>query len=326
MKIFIKSLLFLVIFFLPFIFIYAQFIPEPLSLSASPSSPSSGQTVTFQAATPSFDKNATFFTWTVQGVLRRDLSGLAKDAITVVAGDVGSAIRVSVASNNTSGSSSVSVTAYVTDLALPWHAETYTPAWYKGKALPVQNSVVAVSAIPTIIIGGVRIAHENLIYHWSLDDEENISEGLGQQTFRMQTSDLPKTSHWVRVVIEDIKKIVRKEGEVFIIPGAPRAALYAITPLGGIEPRAAISIFTAAARGVLDFQIEPFFFSSKTRKKLSYQWTLAGAAIQGSPQNPFILSIDTSAQSRGGFQIGASVDDDNNLVPAASKLFTLFLP
>src|SRR3989344_3801703 len=84
---------------LPF-FAYAQIsfpsLEPPASITAVPSSPAPGERVSLQAVTPVFDKDTTFYEWTINGQFRADLSGRGKYSAEVTAGPVGSAILVSV--------------------------------------------------------------------------------------------------------------------------------------------------------------------------------------------------------------------------------------
>lgn len=309
-------------------FARAQLVPEALSLIASPASPSPGQTVTVQASTPTFDKNTAFFSWAVDGKARADLSGAGKDSVTFVAGTVGTQTRVSVVVTRSGGEGgSASLNLIVSDLSLPWFAETYTPKWYKGKALPVANSVVRVVAIPQIILGVGTVRPQDLIYKWDLDDQEGALSGIGQQVFRVKVSDLPGVSHRVRVLVEDQGKRVQKSGELFIVPAAgPRVMIYPASPLGGLNPRVAASLIPANKRELMDFSAEPFFFSVVTRKLLSYQWSVGGSEVGGAPASPNIITLNTEGLPAGEVPVSVSVDDQDEVVPPAVRSFSLLLP
>lgn len=305
----------------------AQLVPDALSLVASPFSPSPGQTVTVRAATPTFDKNTAFFSWSIDGKARADLSGAGKDSITFVAGAVGSQTRVVVdVSRNGGEGGSASLSIVASDLSLPWFAETYTPKWYKGKALPVANSVVSVAAIPQIILGGRALGPNELIYSWDLDDEEGIVSGIGKEVLRVKMSDLTGTSHHVKVAIEDTGKRIKKEGEVFLIASSPKVVIYPSSPLGGGEWRAAAAVFITSAGKLLDFVAEPFFFSVASKKNLSYGWNIARVEVAGAPQNPHALTVNTAGMESGSIAISISADDRDEFVPSASRSFILTLP
>lgn len=310
----------------PAYFAYAQFVPPPLALLATPQSPSPGETVTIEASTPTLNKDRIFFEWIVDGKGKPELSGLGKDSIKLTAGPVGSTIRVSVEISGTEHEvKPVSLVVNVSDLALSWFAETYVPRWYKGKALSTQNSVARVIAVPQIVIGGAPLRPENLIYHWSLDDQTNVLSGIGQQVFRFRLSDLPKALHQIRITVEDGEGRIIKEGRIFISALTPQVKIYPSSPLGGVEFRSGPSLSFTKLRGLFDFIAEPFFFSTPTRKNLSYGWRVADRDVRGSPENPNFLTIDTTGQQTGTMPISVTVDDANDIIPAALKTLTLIL-
>lgn len=305
----------------------AQTLPAALSLSATPSSPSPGESFTVQANTPSADSTIAFFNWAVDGKARQELSGFGKKDINLTAGGLGSLTRISVfASQGGKPLGSASLSVRPADLALTWVAETLIPRWYKGKALPVPSSVVNIIAVPQIVVGGKTLSPRNLVYRWGLDDEERILEGAGEDIFRIKTSDFPRSSHRITVAVEDINRTVKKTGEIFINPVSPQLAIYASTPLGGVEPRAAHSFFFTELRGLMDFIAEPFFFPVKSRKELSFRWSVAGNEVAGTPENPHVLTLDTNQRQPGEVLVEARVNWGAGLIPLTSaRSLTLFL-
>lgn len=308
---------------LPVYVVFAQFTPDQLVLSSSPQSPSPGETFLVQANTPTLDQNRLFFNWTVDGKYRSDFSGIGKNSIKLVAGNAGSATRILV---NVEGADQevkpASLNINVSDLAMAWFAETYVPPWYKGKALPTQNSTVRVIALPKLIVGSA-IPPEKLIYHWSLDDQENILSGTGQQVFRFRMSDLPKTDHQIEVAIEDSRGIIHKNGRLILSVVRPQAKIYPSSPLGGIEFRSSPLFSFTKLRGLLDFVVEPFFFAVTSKKQLKFNWQVAGQEIVGAPDNPYLLTVDTSEQGASVLPVSATVDDDLDIIPAAADSFSL---
>lgn len=323
MKLIFKILL-LPILFLPAFAIQAQFVPDQLVLLASPESPSSGEIFTVQASTPTLDQNRLFFDWVVDGKRKPDLSGLGKNSIKLTAGNVGSVTRITA---NVEGADKeikpASLNIYISDLALAWFAETYVPRWYKGKALPTQNSVVRVTAIPKLIVGGSAIASENLIYRWTLDDQENVVSGIGQQVFRFRMSDLPKSTHQIEVAIEDGRGVIHKNGLLILNTFQPQAKIYASSPLGGIEFRSSPSFTFIKLRGLLDFIIEPFFFNASSKKQLGFNWRVAGQEITGVPDNPHLITLDTTGQTTSILPISATTDDNIDIIPPAADNLSL---
>lgn len=321
-----KTFLTALLLFLPIYFIFAQFTPTPLALLSTPQSPSPGEIVTIEANTPTLDKNRLFFAWTVDGKNRADLSGLGKNLIKMTAGSVGSSIRIKVSVSGADREvKPASLVINVSDLSLVWFAETYVPRWYKGKALPTQSSIVQVVAVPKIIIGGTTFRPESLIYRWSLDDKENALSGIGEQVFRFKMSDFPQTTQQIEVVVEDNERIIRKKGRILLTATAPEVKIYPSSPLGGVEFRSGPFFTFTKLRGLLDFVAEPFFFSAPSRNNFSYRWQIANEEVQGTPNNPYLLTIDTTGQAANTIPISVTVGDSNDPIPSVLNTVSLIL-
>lgn len=298
-------------------------IPPILSISASPASPAPGEQVTMSALTPTFDKNSAYFEWVVNGAFRPDLSGPAKHTITLTAGDIGSSISVSVDVAAPDGSqNSASIVIRSADLSLLWFAETYTPRWYKGKALPVQRSTVRLVAVPDFAVSGARISPEKLIYVWDFDDEKRVLAGMGERVFRIKTGDFLKSGGQVTVTVENTDRKIRKEKRIIISNTAPRVAVYPLLPLGGIETRSA-NLENFSFSEVLDLIAEPFFFAVSSKKELSFRWDVAGISAEGVAANPDILTLRSSGPTDTPVSTSVSVNDRDIITPSASKFFTL---
>ena len=308
-------------------FANAQLFPGPVSLSASPESPSPGETFTVKASVLAFDKNTALFEWTVNDKKLADDSGLGKDNIILTAGELGSNMRITTRITRLNGAAiSISITVPVSDLSLTWFAETYVPKWYKGKALPIQNSVVNIIAVPTLIVNGRLQKAENLIYNWKLDGKENELSGVGKQVFRIRTSDMPLTSHQIEVSVEDLNKKIYKTGQLLIINNNPFVLIYPSSPLGGIEPRTSITNFATTKRGIFDFAAEPFFFPVTAKKILSWKWAVAGNEIKESAENPHLLTVDTTGQPVGNIPIGIVAEDNTQeFLAPQTKIINLLL-
>lgn len=284
-------------------------LPRVVSLTAFPSSPSPGESVTITAQTPLFNPGEAEFRWVINGRSRPEFSGFGKNKITLEAGPVGTVINAEViVAHRSRGINNASVTIRVSDLSLIWHAETYVPKWYDGKALPSKSSTVRVAAIPRVIIGGETIPSQRLIFTWDLDSQRNVLSGVGQDIFEFKISNFSSASHRVNLTIEDIDKRIRKEKSVLIKGREPKTAVYRLSPLGGIEFRSAPSSFPVESSGVSDFIVEPFFFPISSKRELVYDWSVAGVRTEGSPENPFILTLDATASPADTLPLSVNVE------------------
>jgi len=303
----------------------AQAIPPPVSLTASPSSPSPRVPYTITASTPTFDKDLAEFAWTVDGKKRPEFSGVGANEITLTAGAIGSITKINISvSRPTGDGGSSSLTVIPSDLSLPWIAETTAPRWYQGKALPTPGAVVDIIAVPRIVIAGSSLNPDTLIYRWRIDSDKESLTGSGKRVFTFTASTLPETTHQIDVSVEDIDGRVHKDGRVLITTDAvPRVVLYASSPLGGTEPRSAAS--ATARPGLFDVIAEPFFFPLSSAAALTYDWTVDGNAVPASAQNPRIVTIDATRRANENISVSAAVHAVYLFQNSFSALFNLFI-
>jgi len=314
---------------LPF-FSFAQIsfpsLEPPASITAAPSSPAPGEIITLQAVTPIFDKDTTFYEWTINGKFRADLSGRGKYSAEATAGPVGSVITVSVRATASDKSvATMSSTIRVSALALVWSADTSLPPWYDGKALASPGSTVTVVAIPEIVIAGKTVDPKNLVYQWGLGDEKKYATGVGKQSIQIRTSQTPQASHWIRVTVEDIGRTIKKEGAIFVTNRDPSASVYRFSSVGGTEYRSAQTITQITKGEALTFVAEPYYFPDK-KPDILYRWDIGGLKVEGSPENPHILTIQTEALPAAVTLISLLVSSAKNAALAPiTKTISLFI-
>lgn len=304
----------------------AQFFPKAVSLSANPTSPSPGETVAIEALTPLFDKNEGVFAWKVNGIERPDLSGMGKYLISLSAGRLGASMEVSVIitrKNGPGGQASLSIP--IVDLALTWVSDTRIPKWYRGKALPIPESIVSVIAIPGVLVNNARIPPKNLIYKWSLDDEINALSGIGQDVFRIKMSPFAKQTYRVNLVVEDTGKKIRKEENIFLTPFSPRMTIYPYSPLGGVEPRQGTGYIFSKKRGLVDFMAETFNMPINSPKDLQYAWKVKNATVVGSPENPELLTLNTGGEQEEQIPLSVTANDPGRKLPSLTNSMFLIL-
>lgn len=297
-----------------------------MSLTVSPSSPAPGEIFTVTARTPLFDKNTAAFRWTVNGVVRQELSGFGKNSITLQAGGLGTKAIIAVdVSRAGEGSDYSTKTVTASDLILTWSADTYIPRWFKGKALPSRGSAVHIVAIPEIYVGGTILPIERLIFTWDIDDQRAQTDGVGLDTVTIEAPTIPNDTRRVRVSVRDISGKTEKAKTIFIEPVTPRIALYQYLPLGGIFHSSSVKSGAKINRGTKDFLVEPFFFLTQDKKNLKYEWLVAGIKAAGAPENPYFLSLNTNSYDRNTIPVAVFIEQIEKFKFLFSSAFTFTL-
>nr|MBA3551211.1 hypothetical protein [Patescibacteria group bacterium] len=139
-------------------FSHAQLLQDlpgsnPIQITVTPQNPRPGQKVTISLRSFSVDLERSEVTWGINGVVLQ--KGQALTSFIVTAGKSGTEQTVNVAVTTVNGSTlTQSVTIRSGDVEIIWQSKSYTPPFYKGKALyPIQGEITAV-AVPHLFQDG----------------------------------------------------------------------------------------------------------------------------------------------------------------------------
>lgn len=143
------------------VIVHAQSATIDLSLSTNPLNPIPGQQVTVSAQSYSTDLNQATMVWTYNNKIVASGTGITE--VTVQAPASGSTGVIAVtASGGAFDATVANITLRPASVDLLWEGiGSYTPPFYKGRALPSSGSVIKVTAVPTIS------APQHLSYTWS---------------------------------------------------------------------------------------------------------------------------------------------------------------
>ena len=206
----------------------------------------------------------------------------------------------------------------IMDLALTWSAKTYVPKWYKGKPLPSASSIARVTAVPNVVIDGRRLGPKELIFTWDLGIQRGAVSGPGEDSVELQVSDIPNNGYRIYVTVEDLEKRVQQGAARTVRPLLPKLVTYALSPLGGVEPRSSLKTAIIKEHEARDFVAEPFFFPITTKKELAFKWLTGPFEVIGISQRPYILTVDTGGVKDRGASINVSAQQEKPLLSAST--------
>lgn len=313
------------LFYLP---AFSQFIPSAVvSLDLDPQFPPPESEVKVKASMIGINPLTAGFEWYLNGKLISGASGQGKNEFTFKTGAVGTKYEIKaiiIGEQPISGQASINFRT--SNLSLVWSSDTYIPGWFLGKALPVPESKIKVSALPTFIGNGLKESPDNLIYRWFLDDEPiNEFSGIGRQSFEFDANFLPDTVYRVKVAVENDDKTIKNEKTIFIRTVSPALLIYPIKPLEGILVHSAIKEVVSGKYGdIFDFIAEPFF-TTASPNGLQFKWEIGNKKLSGSPKEPNILTINTDANSPLNTPITVSIENPSKPIESLFKNFYLRL-
>ena len=263
--------------------LYAQVAPSigSVDIIVTPEHPRPGEQVSVTAQSFLIDLDRATLLWQVNG--RTAARGVGIKSMSTTAGQTGSVLNVTLTITTAGGTRlSAAESIAITDIDLLWHAITYTPPFYAGKALPAADASVLVAALPHFIDqSGRELAPETLMYTWRRDTTVlGEQSGRGRQSVTVQG---PKAGDLVRisVAVSSADRRLNGSGIVTIEAVEPKVLLYRNEPLLGIRFEQALGETFALQGDEEVLTAYPYFASATGRSdpSLTYTWSVNGARV-----------------------------------------------
>ncbi len=223
-------------------------LASDISISAIPSNPQPLEPTILEVKSYSVDLNQANIAWRYNGKIVS--SGIGRTRINIIAPEANSAGLITATVSGVGfATSTTALDIRTAKIDLLWEAaDSYTPPFYKGKALFSNGS-----AIPA------RSAPKNISFEWSRNDSVDLSvSGYNKNsiTFRNETL---KQQERVSVVADS--GLFRGTNSLIITPTKPQIVLYQKQE-GFIDyNNGRLSSIATSAPGVT-LRFEPYFFST----------------------------------------------------------------
>lgn len=246
-----KKLLISAVFFLIASTAQAQTVAD-IGLSTVPADPQPLQSVRIEAQSYSADLNQANITWRYNG--RIIDGGIGRKTISVTAPASGAVGTITITATG-AGFDETAATLLLRpgSVDLLWEAaDSYTPPFYKGKALLSTNGLIRVTGIPS------AAAPKQLVYTWSRNNSVlNTSSGYGKASVLMRNSELESIE---RISLEASSGSFTGSAALTLTPGEPSVVAYQKDE-GFIDYANGTSNSVTTSQNGLVLHFEPYFFS-----------------------------------------------------------------
>lgn len=301
----------------------AQGIPgisDPISVTVSPETPKPNSSVSIKIQSFSVDLDRALIVWTVNG--KEENKGVGLKRFDLTAGPTGSSKRVDIAATVVGmGTFKQTIIIKPADVSMLWESDTYTPPFYKGKALHSFNGSFRVVAVPEFIgSDGKRIDPRDLIYTWKKNGEvQGDASGYGKTSFIGSQTSYLRQGEEISVEVSSPRENAAGSGSITIIPTVPKLVLYEKSPLYGPQYETAIVKNKNLENEEITVLAEPYFFSVGSSKAgaLTYAWTLNGSALPTFANKPEVTLRKIGGQ--GVADLSLVVQNQAKLLQGASK-------
>jgi len=305
---------------------YAQ-VPvagTPFVFEMTPTYPRSGDEVTITAKSFSIDLERASITWYANGRILEQ--GTAVREVSLEAGPLGSSTFVSISAFVDGQLYSGQISIRPADIDLIWEADTYTPPFYRGRALPSAETSITIVALPKIVsLFGSRVPSRELIFTWRENGRiSGNNSGRGKNTFRTTSPRIFNTKN-IEVAAATIDGSITTKRILTLRPIDPLIVFYENSPLFGMR-------FDRAIRSAFELQNEevtvtahPFYFSGNSRipASLKYNWVVNGQVVEAPLQDKSSLVLRQTGSGAGSATIALTVQNFEEVLQRARNSFTI---
>ena len=254
---------------------HAQAATGSISITLSPKTPGLYEMVVVTLESETIDLGLSNITWTLNGTVR--LVGVGESRARFTTRGLGSSSRVSVVIETDKGELFVrEVEVIPSEINLVWEAFSYTPPFYRGKALAPSAGLITFVAMPEIAdSAGKKIDPKKLVYTWSQSGVVlGKASGVGRQSIVLQNEILREVPLIVSVSVSSPNGSVRAQSTAVVPVYAQEILIYEKRPLEGVVYGSVIKGLYNFTEDEVVFRAEPYFFSLEDvfGRLLNYRW------------------------------------------------------
>ncbi len=303
------------------VFAQAPTLDDSLVISQTPERPRAQETVEFEVKSYVTDLDRAQISWFYDGDLKKN--GFGETQFKIVSGALGSSHTVTVLAQTAEGRSLERETVIrPAEVDIFFEAHTYTPPFYKGKALQTSESEVLLLAVPSFVSdSGNSMQPKDLIYKWKREGKIIAkSSGYGKSSFVFSdTVGAPET--YLSVEVSSVDGSLLAESSIFLRSLNPKVVFYPKSPLLGVMYERALSEEFLLTDDEAAITSVPYYFSpvTGTVADLSYKWKVNGVSVENAAKD---IVVRKGGES-GASSLSLDVESAQKLLQYAKTALTI---
>ena len=288
-----------------------------ITVTSIPELPRANQSVTISISSFSIDLDKVMIIWNRDDKTIK--TGMGEKSITISTGDIGTSSKIDLEIISGSDSLKKTFTVAPSEIDLLWESiNSYVPPFYKGKALPVEESAVKFTAIANTTNTG--FSQSDMQYVWQRNDEAMPSSSGYKKNFITVQLNYLDPSQTINVTASSLSGGYNAKNTITLTPFNPRIVYYENNPDIGMIFNRAVQNGITTKENAFEVIAAPFFFTIKSLKtdELSYSWTIGGNSV---PENGVKnrLTVQFPKGATGSTLITTAVESQSKLFQSAQS-------
>lgn len=298
-------------------------LDEQIDLKVIPENPKPESEVTVEVNMYGADINRLLIVWKING--KEVEKGIGMKKFKFVNGPAGVLTKVDVVIFPKSGAPiqrSLSFSPINVDIL--WQAKTYTPPFYKGKALFTPESEIEILSFPYALNGSTRIDPNQMVYKWKLNYElDDSASGFGKNTFQFKGPIILRENFFQSTVYSSANPEIQGVNTLKLNHVSPQVVLYEDNPIFGVLYNRSIKGEYTLKDGESKISATPLFFSTKNKnEKVGYVWELDSNKVDVPKyQNSVIFKRNNSV--KGSAFLRLIIDNSSHILQRATVSLNL---
>lgn len=297
-----------------------------VTISTSPQYPRPHQESVATVRSGNVDVSAATIVWLVNDEIQQQGEGNTSFVFTT--GELGATQHITALVRTVEGQVlSDSLSIQPAQVALLWEGDTYTPPFYKGRALYTPESRIRVEARAEIKDDtGRRYTDDELIYTWRRNDSAlNDASGLGRSVL---ITNGPKFfgDDIISVEVTTKDKSIIATSAALVPTREPLVLLYKNDPLIGTMYHRSIEtehVFRQATQ--IGLQAHPLYMDTQNinSSSLNYVWKIDGKTITADEEKPSYMTLSFNNNEDFSTRASVSVEHLTHLLQTATNNWLL---
>jgi len=282
----------------------AKSILDYLEVTTLPRNPGPSEMIQVSLQSYLSDLDKATITWSLNGkVVKR---GIGEKVLSFENGPSGKTTRLSISIiTNTGETITKELSWNPVGLTILWEADTYTPPFYRGKALLSPQASVRAVAIPDNTGGKSALSAGNLVYIWEKDGTiVSEASGYGKNSFAFRAPK-PYEDTNVKVRASSLNNSINSETKIALTLTNPFILFYEKHPLLGVWYNRPFGTDINLNKKEISISAEPYFFSNEASSEiatLKYDWEVNSNSVQNYGHT-ITLRNDTGAKGNSSVSL-----------------------
>ncbi len=318
---------FLFIFLIAVVLIMGVFLPFSTGVASStgilvdvaPENPAPNENVNIALSSYAYDLDSVLISWAING--KNVSSGIGKKSFSLTAPKAGEETGVVATISLPDGITDTKIMIRPSVMVLLWQAkDSYTPPFYKGKALASPDSTVKVVALPEIRSSSGLVNPKNMTYLWKKDYTNNQDgSGYGKGSFSF-VNDYLEDSNNIGVIASTVDQKYSSATNINIGMVKPKIVFYKNDPgLGTLWEQA-----LADGHKILDKEIlvaAPYFISPNDLRIpfLTWDWSINDEIVSPPTSRKNTLPLMVQTGTTGTSKIRLEINHIGKIFESATK-------